>query len=207
MRIMPRAHINALWFKALSQKCFFNDPAMSLRMNNLERGRKAFRRLKEFACRMQQLTSICQIYADVGLSAIQNGDLRTAETMFEAGVKEVDRQKLRCSAALALMRNLALTYYRQRRLNDAASILDRALKLCKQHPDPSVKPEVALALADIHFELGNREQAEDLYRKHLHKSGQKAEVLRPRFKRYAFLLSESGKPDLARQTLQALQAG
>lgn len=153
---------------------------------------------------MQQLTSICQIYSDVGLSAIQAGDLRTAETMFEAGVKEIDRQKLRCSAALALMRNLALTYYRQRRLNDAASVLEKAFKMSKQSPDPAVRPELGLALADIHFELGNRETAEELYRKYIHKVAGKNEILRPRLKKYAFLLSEAGKIELARQTLQLL---
>ena len=164
-------------------------------------------RRKGEARQMQQLTSICQIYSDVGLSAIQSGDLKTAETMFEAGVKEIERQKLRCSAALALMRNLALTYYRQRRLNDAASILEKALKMTKQSPDASSRPEVALALADIHFGLGNRDMAEELYRKFLHKANLKAEVLRPRLKKYAFLLSEAGKIELARQTLQLLQTG
>lgn len=195
--------MSSLRFKHLSQKCLFDDPAMSLPMLSLSQ-------VKEVRSRhaiMQQLTSICQIYSDVGLSAIQSGDLKTAETMFEAGVKEMERQKLRCSAAIALMRNLALTYYRQRRLCDAAAVLDRALKMAKQSSDPSVRPDVGLALADIHFELGNRQEAEDLYRKYIHKAKLKNEILRPRLKKYAFLLSESGKIELARQTLQLLQAG
>ena len=92
-------------------------------------------------------------------------------------------------------------------MNEAASILEKAFKMCKQNPDPAVRPELGLALADIHFELGNRETAEELYRKYIHKVAGRHEVLRPRLKKYAFLLSEAGKIELARQTLQLLNVG
>lgn len=149
-----------------------------------------------------QLTSICQIYSDVGLTAYTAGDLQTAELMLEAGLKEVERQKVNSTAALALMQNLALTYYRQKRQAEAAQVLEKALKMSKQSPVPK-QSEIGLSLADLRFELGMTEMAQDLYRRYLLKSAD-CPLKRGRLKRYAYLLSVAGKHDLARQVVEQL---
>ena len=152
-----------------------------------------------------QMTSICQIYADAGLSAFTSGDLQTAEAMLVAGVKEAERQGMNSSASLALMQNLALIFYKQKRVAEAAALLEKALRQARKPPRSEKQSDIGLALADLKFELGALDQAQDLYRRYLLKAEMEPHLRRPRLKKFAYLLTEAKRFDLAQQVLSLLE--
>jgi Flp pilus assembly protein TadD len=77
-------------------------------------------------------------YFDLGMVLFDKGDLPKAAQAYEAAVALLEKQNLPRMNLSQALNNLALVYYRQNRLDDADSRIDRAMQAWPASPDPWV---------------------------------------------------------------------
>lgn len=132
-----------------------------------------------------------------GAAAFQSGDYATATTNFESVLSLGPTGE----ALETILFTLASTYYNQKNLPKAEEYYNRCLK---EFPDGKDKTKALIAISKIQSQTGRKAESEKTLK--LASEGSGGLALQARLAQAA-MLSESGRPEEAAQTLRPMVAG